>query len=158
MFAFCGIAALIGFVYIRPQEFIPVLARAPLLYLFVALAAFGLAVDIRLRVTRFRLPPHTPWVAGFLVWAIVTVAIYAPTSLITISLDLLIPITVFALLSLGIQSLRAFRWVAWLLVILSFHFGAHRCASRPIADGLRSGRHGECQRSDSGHPRRPLVQ
>ncbi len=119
MFAFGGIAFLISFIYVRPQEFIPLLARVPLLYVFFALAAFGLAIDLRLRVTKWRPPPAAVWVISFMVWAILTVVIYAPDSLINIALDLIIPLAVFALISLGVQSLHAMRWLVLLLVVLS---------------------------------------
>ena len=150
MFAFCGLAALISFIYIRPQEFIPLLARIPLLYLFFALAAFGLAVDIRLRVTRFKLPPQTLFVVLFFAWALTTIAIYAPADLMSSVIELMVIAVVFTLISIGVQSLRSFRWLIWLLAALSFALavvGVHQgnadlgCVEvdRESAEDLRTG-------------------
>ncbi len=120
MFALPGIVLLIAFVYLRPQEFIPILAKVPLLYLFFALAAFGLAVDVRIRVARMKATPQSWWVVAFVSWALATVAVFAPARMIALGIDLLIPVGVFALITLGVQSLRAYRILAWLLVGLSF--------------------------------------
>ena len=57
MFAIPGILGLLLFIYVRPQEIVPALARVPFLYLFLALSLFGLMIDLRLRVTK----PQTNW-------------------------------------------------------------------------------------------------
>ncbi len=124
MFALPGTILLVAFVYIRPQEFIPVLARVPLLYVFFALAAFGLAVDVRIRVARLRTTPQSWWAVIFLLWALVTVVLYAPEKLTSLTIELMVPLGIFALISLGIQSIKGYRILAWLLIILSFCLAA----------------------------------
>ena len=65
MFATPAILALLFFVYVRPQEIFPPLARVPLLYLLVLLALVGLALDFRLGYVAARSSnPLLPWIAG----------------------------------------------------------------------------------------------
>jgi hypothetical protein len=61
MFAIPGIAALIVFILIRPQEFLPLLQRVPFLHLFAAFAIVGWVIDVRLRRTQ---PIATPALPG----------------------------------------------------------------------------------------------
>lgn len=71
MLAIPAVVILVGFIYIRPQEIVPQLAAIPFLYLFLALAVFGLALDVRLGHNQFRLAPQATWGAMFFGWCIV---------------------------------------------------------------------------------------
>ena len=60
MFAIPGIVLLLVQGYLRPQEFFVQLQSVPFLYLFFALALFGLAVDLKLRHTQLIASPLLP--------------------------------------------------------------------------------------------------
>src|SRR5262245_32654003 len=75
MFAIPGILALIFFIYIRPQEFAPRLQSFPFLYACFALALLGFALDLRLRLVRWRPIPQTFWVLAYVLWCFATVTL-----------------------------------------------------------------------------------
>jgi hypothetical protein len=52
MFTLPGLSALLVFIYVRPQEFVLVLQKLPLLYIFFAAAVGGLLVDLKLRLLK----------------------------------------------------------------------------------------------------------
>jgi hypothetical protein len=124
MFAIPGIVLLLAFLYTRPQEFIPELRAIPLLYVFLALAIFGWAVDLRLRRSRPVSVPQLPWVLGFYGWALFTVAIRRPDMALPLAIDLGIPIIVFVMLAMMVQSFRAFSVVAVSILALSIFLAA----------------------------------
>ena len=107
MFATPAILLLLCFVYIRPQEFIPGLDRVPLLYLLVALALVGLAVDIRLRYTKLQKSPLMPWVLAHIVWSLLSMAILARHAIGSMGIQLAVGFIIFFVLSQGAQSFRA---------------------------------------------------
>ena len=92
MFAIPGIVLLLAFLYTRPQEFIAELRSVPLLYVFFGLAVLGWAIDLRLRRTRPAAVPQLPWVIAFYFWAIFTVAIRRGDAVLSMAVDLGIPI------------------------------------------------------------------
>lgn len=129
MFALPGILLLLVFVYVRPQEFLEQVRAIPFLYLFCALAAFGLAVDLKLRISRPTMTPHLPWVIGFLVWCIITLLVRAPDRALGGAIDLAIPVTLYALLAHGIQSFKALQLASLtvlLLVLFVAGVGVHQ--------------------------------
>ena len=68
MFAIPGIVLLLVQGYLRPQEFFVALQSVPFLYLFFALALFGLAVDLKLRHSQLVASPLLGWVLAFVLW------------------------------------------------------------------------------------------
>lgn len=116
VFAVPGIAALIVFILARPQEFLPLLQRVPFLHLFTALAVLGWVIDVRLRRTQPIGTPALPWAVGFLVWAVVTVAIVVPEQLIAKALEMAILFALYGTIAHGIQKFRTFQVVAGVLV------------------------------------------
>jgi O-antigen ligase len=136
MFAVPGILVLIGFIYVRPQEFIPILQSVPLLYLFFALAIFGFVVDLKLRKIRPQLTPQFGWVMLFLFWCLFTLAIRSPDKLPKEGVELIIPIVLFVVIAHGVQTFRMFQLIAGLLLALTLflafvgvhqHFGPFGC-------------------------------
>ena len=81
MFAIPGIIALVVFIYARPQEFYEQLQIVPLLYLFFALALYGVIVDVRVGNSRLFATPQLPWVLAFFAYASFGLLIQAPGSL-----------------------------------------------------------------------------
>lgn len=119
MFALPGIIALLVFLYARPQESFDLLQRVPFLYLFLAAALFGYAVDLRLRVTKPRLAPQLWLVVLFAVWAIITVLVKAPDTAVENIMTIAIPIVAFVVVSQSIQTFKAFELLAKTLLGLS---------------------------------------
>jgi hypothetical protein len=107
MFATPAILALLCFVYIRPQEFVPGLDRVPLLYLLVALALVGLGLDVRLRYTKLERNPLLPWVLAHLVWSLLSMAILARHAITTMGIQLAVGFIIYFVLSQGAPSFRA---------------------------------------------------
>jgi len=108
MFAIPGIVVLLVQAYLRPQEFFVQLQTVPLLYLFLALALFGLAVDLKLRHTQLVASPLLGWMLAFVGWSLFTLALRLPSGLQPAAMDFMIPFTFFFLLSQGVQRFRAF--------------------------------------------------
>ena len=87
MFAIPGIVALLVQAYLRPQEYFLQLQTVPLLYLFLGLALFGLAVDVKLRHTQLVASPLLGWVLAFIGWSLFTLALRLPSGLQTAMTD-----------------------------------------------------------------------
>lgn len=124
MFAIPGIVLLLVQGYLRPQEFFVALQSIPFLYLFFALALFGLAVDLKLRHTQLIASPLLGWALAFVLWALFTVGIRLPSGIQPAATDLAIPLTYFFLLSQGVQSFRALGTVAATLVLIGLCLSA----------------------------------
>ncbi len=124
MFAIPGIVLLLVQGYLRPQEFFVALQSVPFLYLFFALALFGLAVDLKLRHTQLVASPLLPWAMAFIGWCLVTIAIRLPSGVQPAATELAIPFTYFFLLSQGVQSFRALATVAATLLVIGLCLAA----------------------------------
>ncbi len=108
MFSVPGVALLVLLIYIKPQEFIPALEGLPLLYLCLALAVFGVALDLRLRLTRFDPPPHWPYIAAFVPWCLFTyLARVGGGGIVAPATDLVIVVCLFFILAIGIPTFQA---------------------------------------------------
>jgi hypothetical protein len=107
MFATPAILALLCFVYIRPQEFVPGLDRVPLLYLLVGLALVGLALDVKLRYTKLERNPLLPWVLAHLVWSLLTMAVLARHAIGSMGIQLAVGFIIYFVLSQGAPTFRA---------------------------------------------------
>jgi O-antigen ligase len=112
MFAIPGIAALVVFILVRPQEYLPLLQRVPFLHLFAVFAMVGWVIDVRLRRTQPMGTPGLPWAGAFLLWCVITVAIVVPEQMIPKLLELIVLFTVYGTIGHGIQRFRAFQIVA----------------------------------------------
>ncbi len=113
MFTLPGLSALLMFLYLRPQEFIPVLQKLPLLYIFFAAAVGGLLVDLKLRLLK-PIPTRSLKIAAiFFGWAIVTIAVKVPASdKVGQTLQFTIVFVTFLLIAQGVQRFRALLVVA----------------------------------------------
>jgi hypothetical protein len=119
MFATPGILALLFFVYIRPQEIFPPLARVPFLYLLVLLALVGIALDFRLGYSRPRRNPLLPWIAAHLAWNVVSMAFQARHALQTEGITLTVCLVIFLALCQGVQSFRSLATVGLAMLLVS---------------------------------------
>lgn len=144
MFAVPGIAALIVFILVRPQEFIPLLQRVPFLHLFTALAALGWVIDVRLRRLQPIAVPTLPWVIAFFLWAFVGTAVVAPEHIIERLLEFTSLFALYGTIAHGVQKFRTFQILVGVLVsvclfitAVCFHQGISdkQCISGEEADG-----------------------
>jgi O-antigen ligase len=129
MFAIPGILALVAFIYGRMQEFVEVLRVVPLLHVFFALAAFGIALDLRIGASRPKATPQFLLVGLFFVWCLCTVAFSAPTNLASRALELAVCVALYLVIAHGVQSFRALHVVAGLLlglVLMVAAVGVHQ--------------------------------
>jgi O-antigen ligase len=101
----------------------------PLLYVFFALAMFGVAMDLNLRNVRIRSSPLLPWIAVFFLWSVATVVVHAPGSAIAAITEIAICVALYLLIAHGIQTFRALHVVAGTvlaMVILVCFVGVHQ--------------------------------
>jgi O-antigen ligase len=116
MFALPGILGLIFFIYVRPQEILLDLQRLPLFYIFFALALFGFAVDIRLRVNKASPVPQLLWTVLLFLWAILTLVIKSPEQALRGSLEFAVSITLFFVIAHSVHTFRALQMVTGLVL------------------------------------------
>jgi O-antigen ligase/polysaccharide polymerase Wzy-like membrane protein len=115
LFALPGIAFLIVFILVRPQEAVPLLQRVPFLHLFTALAVVGFVIDIRLRRLQPVATNTLPWVAALLILGVVSTGINMPVDLVGRVLELAILFALYGTLAHGIQRFRTFQAIAGVL-------------------------------------------
>jgi O-antigen ligase len=133
VFAVPGIAALVCFVLARPQEFATVLQRAPLLYIFAAMAFGGLVVDLRLRRLQPIAAPTLPWVVGLMLWATLCNAAVNGAALVPRTIELTILFVLYVTLAHGVQRLRVFQIVAATLMATCLFISAV-CLHQGLSD------------------------
>jgi len=112
VFALPAICALIILIYARPQEFFEALQAAPLLYVFFALALFGIALDLRVGNTRLRATPQLPWVGCLALWSFAGVLVRSPRAALKPMTELAICIALYLVIAHGLQTLRGLHAVA----------------------------------------------
>lgn len=115
LFALPGIAFLIVFILVRPQEAVPLLQRVPFLHLFTALAVVGFVIDIRLRRLQPVATNTLPWVIGLFLVGVISTAINAPADLTSRAVELAILFALYGTLAHGIQRFRTFQAIAGIL-------------------------------------------
>jgi hypothetical protein len=129
MMALPGILSIVVFIYARPQESFARLRAIPFLYVFFALALFGLALDLRLRNTQLRSTPLLPWIAAFFAWSAFTIMIRRPNAALGPISGLAICVSLYLLIAHGVQGFRALHIVAGAvlsMVILVCFVGVHQ--------------------------------
>jgi hypothetical protein len=149
MFAIPGITALIVFILVRPQEFIPLLQRVPFLHLFALFALVGWVIDVRLRRTQPMATPALPWAIAFIGWALLTVAVLVPEQLMQKTLEMIILFTLYGTIAHGVQRFRTFQIVAGVMAttcvfvaLVCFHQGLapKQCVGGEDMEGEAMGR------------------
>jgi O-antigen ligase len=112
LFAIPGIAALIVFLFVRPQEAFPLLQKVPFLHLFTGLAVLGYVIDVRLRRLQPVGCPTLPWIGAFILWALACCAAIVPEQLITKTIELAILFALYGTIAHGVQRFRTLQVVA----------------------------------------------
>ncbi|ACY12666.1 O-antigen ligase family protein [Haliangium ochraceum] len=122
MFTLPGLSALVTFIYLRPQEFVLILQKLPLLYIFFAAALGGLVIDLKLRLIK-PIPARTLLIATlFFGWILLNIGVKVPAaSKVSEIITFTIVFVTYVLIAQGIQSFRALRVMAWVL-LFSFLF------------------------------------
>jgi hypothetical protein len=127
MYAIPGLIALLGFIYVRPQEIFPALQSVPVLHLLVLLTVLGWGLDVRLGFTRLRSSGLLWWGVGYFAWAGLTFGIAKAQGGATIMPELLmiaVSFFLFLALSQAIQTVGGVRMVAAALLFLSLALAA----------------------------------
>jgi hypothetical protein len=119
MFVIPGIAAMLAFLYIRPQEVFD--SVRPLTFSIVlAVAVLGYVLDLGTRITRLpRVSVLLVVALAFYAWAMLTVAISAPEMINESPLYFVAPGALFLATSLGLQTLHGFGAVSKILLVLT---------------------------------------
>jgi hypothetical protein len=117
LFTLPGLILLVLVDTLKPQEFIPLLAGVPLLYLLTALTLVGFAVDARLGFIRLAPAPQLVLASLLVVWCLLTMVPRGSQVIGNQYMSLLIPFSLFLLIAHGVQSLRALE--ALLAVVLA---------------------------------------
>jgi len=112
MFALPGIVALIVLTLLRPQEFVDALEGVPLLYIAIALALIGAAVDLATGRATLRPTPITAWALGFVAWAAFTMLLVSPADLVAGLLRLLIGAALCLVIAHAVQTPASIAAVA----------------------------------------------
>ncbi len=124
VFAIPGLIGLIVFIYMKPQEFITPLERLPFLYMFLALAVIGLAMDVRGKIVRLATGPHLPYVVLFYVWCMITAVIKTGgAGLVAPIVQLSIAVTLYILISTAVQTFKVYEIIVGTLVAVSLFVG-----------------------------------
>jgi hypothetical protein len=129
VFALPAISALVMLVYARPQEFFESLQAAPLLYVFLGLALFGMVLDLRLGNTRLAASPQLPWVGLLWLWSAVGAMLRSPREALPHVRELAICVALYVVIAHGLQTFRALHIVAGVvlaMVLFVSAVGAHQ--------------------------------
>jgi O-antigen ligase len=124
MFAIPGILLLVLFIYVRPQEIVEPLQTVPLLYIFLALALFGLAIDWRQRNLPLRATPQLPFALALLVWCMVSALVFTPREVHVHALEIGVPIVLFLLIAHAVQSFRMLHVIAGTVLAVTLFVAA----------------------------------
>jgi hypothetical protein len=116
MFAIPGIVGLLLFIFIRPHEFVEAFRGLPMLYLFFALAVWGMVVDLRIGLSKPVRTPQLNAILIFLAWCTFTMVVRAPHTLASELPNLLILLVIFLSIGHGIQSFKGFQLVCGFLL------------------------------------------
>jgi O-antigen ligase len=145
VFAIPGICALIFFILCRPQEFIELLQKVPMLYVFAGAAVAGLVLDLKLRRLQPIAAPTLPWVGAFMLWALLCNAVEAGPAFMPLMIEAAILFVLYGTIAHGVQRFRSFQIVAGALMVsclfitvVCFHqgFQDHYCVQ---VDELHAG-------------------
>lgn len=116
MFALPGLACMIFFMYLRPQEYYTILQKLPLLYIFFAMTVGGLVIDLRLRLIK-PVPTRTlPLAVAFYAWLVINNGIVGAG--VAPMVEFTIMFVAFFSLCHAVQSFQALRIMAGTLATI----------------------------------------
>ncbi|HEX3695835.1 MAG TPA: O-antigen ligase family protein [Polyangia bacterium] len=140
MFAIPGLAGLLLFVYLRPQEIFEPLAGVTFA-MATSLVVLGIILDWRLSITRPRWSRVTGLSAAFFSWSMLTAVILAPSHLTFIVAISSVAVVMYVVIAEGVQSFRALEVMLGLvlgIILVLALVGIHQGFS-PTMCILRSG-------------------
>lgn len=123
------VVALTALIYLKPQEFVPLLTAVPTLYIVFTLALAGVVFDIGRGALPARLPPQAPWVLGFAGWALVDITLRDRTSIPHWLATIGIGVGIYLAVALAVGTASRVRTFATLLLGLAMSLaviGAHQ--------------------------------
>lgn len=145
VFAIPGICALIVFILCRPQEFIEVLQKVPMLYLCAGAAVGGFVLDLKLRRLHPIAAPTLPWVIVFIVWVLICNAVKVPDKFAALAIEIAILFVLYGTIAHAVQRFRSLQVItgtlmasALFLTVVCFHqgFQPRQCV---VVDELNQG-------------------
>jgi len=119
MFATIGIALLLVARALHPQALLVALAPLPIVPLLVALALFGLVVDLKLRRSQLVAAPQLAWALALAAAILVDLLVRRPPGARADAAELGVGFILFLLVGEGVQSFRALRQIAATLLLLA---------------------------------------
>lgn len=129
MSALPGILGLLVFVYARPHELIRELSQLNPLYLFLSLAAAGIARDAYRQRAAPLSTPLLRWVLLFSAWCVLGLLVRAPEAVAAKSVAVAVSMVLYLVIAHGVQRLRGLVAVAVTVFALGLFVaavGAHQ--------------------------------
>jgi O-antigen ligase/polysaccharide polymerase Wzy-like membrane protein len=133
MFALAGIIGLMISIYMRPYEWNADLSKLPFLQVCCLVAVIGFVIDLGIRRTRLISNPMTPFCVFLAFWCLITLAIAAPDLVATKWSPIFIALTLFFLISHGVQTVKAFTRLVLTIFALGL-FVAYVGADQGLSD------------------------
>jgi O-Antigen ligase len=127
--------ALTAFIYLKPQEFFPVLSALPILHVLFVLLVAGAVLDVARGAVRGELPPQAPFVLLFALWALLVIALRDRSSIPRVMTTIGIGTGIYLAGSVAMGTPRRVWVLASVLLGLSLFLatvGAHQ-AEQPFA-------------------------
>lgn len=118
MFALPPLLLLLFFVYIRPQEHYEFLRIIPWLHMLYGFTLLGYLMDVKLSLTRPKMPPHMPWIVAFVLWTIVSTGVKASHTLMGVIVEVGLFVMLGFLAGNAVQSFRALNKIAVTISVL----------------------------------------
>lgn len=109
MFAIPSLILLVVVDTLKPQEFVPLLAGLPLLYVLTALTVVGFLVDLRLGVSRLAATPQLGLAVAFVLWCVLTDVPRGANVIAAQALPLLVAVSLYLLLGHAVQTFRGIQ-------------------------------------------------
>jgi hypothetical protein len=143
VFAIPGIVGLTIFLLARPQEFVPILTKLPLLYILCGAAVGGFVIDLKLRRIQPIASPIFPWAIGYFLWVYACDIIKSPSTFMNRAIELTILMAIFVIIGHCVQRLRTLQVLAGsvmatalYLTVVCFHQGLadRQCIALDAAD------------------------
>jgi hypothetical protein len=120
MLALPGLVSLVFVLLVRPFDFFPFLTQFQLLYVFFGLAVLGFLADLGRGTLKWVSAPSFWWASAFVLWAMCTVALRAPATLLDSTLKLLMLWATFTLVAHVVTNFEALSKFAGALLACMF--------------------------------------
>jgi hypothetical protein len=149
------VVALTALIYLKPQEFVPLLTAVPTLYIVFTLAIAGVVFDVGRGALSARLPPQAPWVLAFAGWALVDITLRDRTSIPRWFATIGIGVGIYLAVALAVGTASRARTFAALLLGLGMTLaviGAHQSLQPFVCFRVDDAGGGRDEPVYDGHP------